>query len=585
MKYIIIIYLFNLTMFGSTLEDGLIGWYHFDELNANDYSGFGNHGQTHGSFGYQWGFDSPALYLNGTGDNNSNSSGGGHMIIPDYEFDKMDEFNISMWVKIDSMSYDHGEWLIFWGDDFNSWLGISNVIKRPNENGKRYIQFGVGIEVYYNPPIYEYIIKPVASRVTSDIYEKSWHQFMINYRDGTLYSYIDGELINSTVQEVSYFPGEGAIGHHWWNNRRNFSSRFIGFVDDVRIYNRSLTDCEILELNGINCNPENPCDDQRTFETRIDEKQFQLVSDSHFFESSLRLTRARVFERGAIWSNYKYDVTSNFEAEIIFKIDNGNNNNIDDGSQPGADGLAFVIQNHDKNVMGRYGGGIGFEGIPNSIAIELDLFQNNENNYGDPNGHHLAIFTNGIEENTSKHTSEDSELALALLENDLMVDGSTYKIKINFNKQTNVLTTRLTDEDDNQIGLLVADNLNLETLLDLDFDRFAMIGITSATGSAYQKHEIIDFTFCSDGGTTSIESDDDIETLGQIVNDQINIKTNGLIVSEISLVDINGIEIKDLNISQNSDSILIPVDHIAQGFYILKYNVNGILRTQKFIIE
>ena len=47
-----------------------------------------------------------------------------------------------------------------------------------------------------------------------------------------------------------------------------------------------------------------------------------------------------------------------------------------DGSIPGADGLAFVMQNHNYPVLGDKGGSMGYTGITNSLAIEIDLYKN-----------------------------------------------------------------------------------------------------------------------------------------------------------------------------------------------------------------
>lgn len=41
-----------------------------------------------------------------------------------------------------------------------------------------------------------------------------------------------------------------------------------------------------------------------------------------------------------------------------------------DGLGCGADGLVFVVQTNSNKVGG--GGGIGYQGIPNSVGVELD---------------------------------------------------------------------------------------------------------------------------------------------------------------------------------------------------------------------
>ena len=42
-----------------------------------------------------------------------------------------------------------------------------------------------------------------------------------------------------------------------------------------------------------------------------------------------------------------------------------------------ADGITFTIQSNNPQEVGQAGGGLGYAGIPNSIAVKADLFDNN----------------------------------------------------------------------------------------------------------------------------------------------------------------------------------------------------------------
>jgi YVTN family beta-propeller protein len=61
------------------------------------------------------------------------------------------------------------------------------------------------------------------------------------------------------------------------------------------------------------------------------------------------------------------------------------------GTADGADGMAFVIQGVGANAIGAGGGGLGYEGIAQSVAVEMDTYQGT----GDPNANHLGILVNG----------------------------------------------------------------------------------------------------------------------------------------------------------------------------------------------
>lgn len=61
------------------------------------------------------------------------------------------------------------------------------------------------------------------------------------------------------------------------------------------------------------------------------------------------------------------------------------------GSADGADGMAFVIQGVGVNALGATGAGLGYNGIGQSVAVEIDNYLG----AGDPNANHLAILTGG----------------------------------------------------------------------------------------------------------------------------------------------------------------------------------------------
>ena len=61
-------------------------------------------------------------------------------------------------------------------------------------------------------------------------------------------------------------------------------------------------------------------------------------------------------------------------------------------TEPGADGLVFVVQSVSSSIGGS-GGGIGYAGIPNSVGVEFDTWWNGEQN--DPDSNHVGIDANG----------------------------------------------------------------------------------------------------------------------------------------------------------------------------------------------
>jgi hypothetical protein len=65
-----------------------------------------------------------------------------------------------------------------------------------------------------------------------------------------------------------------------------------------------------------------------------------------------------------------------------------------------ADGFAFVIQNSSVTALGNGNGGLGYAGIPNSLAVEFDTHQDS----WDPNANHVAVQSCGVNPNSPDHT-------------------------------------------------------------------------------------------------------------------------------------------------------------------------------------
>ena len=65
---------------------------------------------------------------------------------------------------------------------------------------------------------------------------------------GKINAYIDGKLIQNTYGKTNYQPTNAPLEiGHWWSSN-NFTRLFNGLIDEVRIYNRALSDSEILSL-------------------------------------------------------------------------------------------------------------------------------------------------------------------------------------------------------------------------------------------------------------------------------------------------------------------------------------------------
>ena len=87
---------------------------------------------------------------------------------------------------------------------------------------------------------------------------------------------------------------------------------------------------------------------------------------------------------GGVWYDNPIDFANDFT--IYYQ------NNFGTKDTNGADGMALVFKTDATSEIGIVGGGIGYEGILNSLIIEFDTYKNS--NRGDPNEDHIGIMSN-----------------------------------------------------------------------------------------------------------------------------------------------------------------------------------------------
>jgi hypothetical protein len=121
----------------------------------------------------------------------------------------------------------------------------------------------------------------------------------------------------------------------------------------------------------------------------------QRVGDAAISDRKiLRLTPARQNRCGAVWLLEKQYVAGGFDTMFEFRLTKQG------GLGPGADGLAFVLQNSGPAALGGRGSAGGFavadtshhpreNGIPWSIAVFFDTYRNAEED--DPSANYVAI--------------------------------------------------------------------------------------------------------------------------------------------------------------------------------------------------
>ncbi len=248
-KILGLIYLFTLATivaYAQIPTNGLVAYYPFNG-NANDESGNGNNGTLVGATmtSDRFGVPNKACLING----NTGFYGSGIFVSIPNSVQGLSQVTLSIWVREYNLTYYHGEAYISFGAHQSGLLSIGHF-NSANPSGN--ISFDVS-----NPPNGLGIGYPYDDSFTN-IYE----HYVLVYDGvaGTLKAYQNGNLIETQtgmtgaiVTPVDF----GGIGKHLWDNGSQSSTRFNGEVDDVRIYNRALSEAEIGALyheGGWNAN-------------------------------------------------------------------------------------------------------------------------------------------------------------------------------------------------------------------------------------------------------------------------------------------------------------------------------------------
>ena len=147
----------------------------------------------------------------------------------------------------------------------------------------------------------------------------------------------------------------------------------------------------------------------------------------------------------------------------------------------GADGLVFTVQNV-SNSVGGLGGGIGYQGIGQSIGVEFDNWFNG--GY-DIDGNHVGIDVNG------DITSAPTITSPVALDD----PSALHHAWVDYNGATNDLEVRLADSATRPVGALLTKNIDLPNVLGGGTDvSDAYVGFTSGTGAAAAHHDVHSWT-------------------------------------------------------------------------------------------
>ncbi len=239
-----------------------------------------------------------------------------------------------------------------------------------------------------------------------------------------------------------------------------------------------------------------------------------LVFNGNALQSGnvLRLNPSAQGQAGSAWYSVLQPVANGFSTTFRFQITNA--------STPSADGIAFVIQNSEAGLqaLGDGGGGIGYQGISNSLAIEFDTYANSydpefpaSDHTGNAPANHVAIQSCGVSPNTADHTM--CEISRATAPVNLAVGSHTVQIEYTtgvpipsgcefcFSSYLQVTIDGLPVFASPGVGVDLSTLLQLANPSDQVADS-AYVGFTGATGYFQEANDILSWNFTSHSGQT-----------------------------------------------------------------------------------
>ncbi|MEM6691716.1 MAG: PQQ-dependent sugar dehydrogenase, partial [Planctomycetota bacterium] len=149
-----------------------------------------------------------------------------------------------------------------------------------------------------------------------------------------------------------------------------------------------------------------------------------------------------------------------------------------DGGVGGADGMTFTIQNDPRGAaaLGSSGGGLGYTGIANSVAVQFDTYRNQAY---DPNNNHVSIGVGTVE----------SSQAFRVPDFDLN-SGDPFYAWVEYNGNSDVLAVYVSRDSAKPQAAFLKTTIDLESVVG---DQ-AYFGFTAATGGQTNLHKVNSWT-------------------------------------------------------------------------------------------
>lgn len=205
-----------------------------------------------------------------------------------------------------------------------------------------------------------------------------------------------------------------------------------------------------------------------------DASLLQLNGNTSIINNQLILTPAATWQRGSAYYGTRICLsdTLSFSTYFVFYITHPNTEY--------GDGLTFTIQAQEKTSLGDWGGGLGYQTILPSIAIEFDTFKNNS--HADYNNNHVGIDVSGNLTSLAYYNLGLSNMNIA--------DGTSYHVWLDYNNP--LLEVRISKSNVRPASAVLSRSLDVRQLIG---SNKIFAGFTAGSGSNAERHAIVRWYF------------------------------------------------------------------------------------------
>jgi len=190
-------------------------------------------------------------------------------------------------------------------------------------------------------------------------------------------------------------------------------------------------------------------------------------------DTRLQLTNGTTGEASSAWFAQQVNVQA-FNTEFSFQLSN-----------PVADGMTFAIQGENLTALGASGEGLGYQGIPSSIAVKFDLFSN-QGEGPDSTG----LYLNGAIPTIPAIDMSSSPIDLH--------SGDTMDVKMNYNGT--ILSMTITDLV--TAGTFTTSwNVNIPAIVG---GNTAWVGFTGGDGGGTSSQKVLTWTYAVGSNTPAV---------------------------------------------------------------------------------